>query len=95
MVAGVTPTAGRVVFTGSSGGDFLVFDSRTGKQLYRFNTGGAVAGGVTTYAAAGEQFVAVASGNSSRSIWRTNGAATIIVFGLPTRQGARSAVTGR
>ncbi|MBY0511960.1 MAG: PQQ-binding-like beta-propeller repeat protein [Rhodospirillaceae bacterium] len=83
VVAGVTPTAGGVVFTGSMNGDFLGFDSVTGKVLYRFNTGGAIAGGVSSYAVNGKQYIAVASGNSSRTIWSTKGAATIIVFGLP------------
>jgi glucose dehydrogenase len=82
-VAGVTPTAGGVVFTGSMNGDFMAFDSVTGKVLYTFNTGGAIAGGVSTYAINGKQYIAVASGNSSRTIWSTKGAATLIVFGLP------------
>ena len=83
MIAGVTPTAGGVVFTGSANGDFLALDTRTGAVLYRFNTGGAVGGGVSTYAVDGRQYVAVASGNASRTIWKTRGAATIVVFGLP------------
>jgi alcohol dehydrogenase (cytochrome c) len=87
MVAGVTPTAGGVVFTGSANGDFLALDAGTGAVLYRFNTGGAVGGGVSTYAVDGRQYVAVASGNASRTIWKTRGAATIVVFGLP--QGGR------
>lgn len=83
MVAGVTPTAGGVTMTGSTDGEFLVFDSRSGSILYRFNTGGAVGGGVSTYAVNGRQLVAVTSGNASRTIWKTKGAATLIVFGLP------------
>lgn len=83
IVAGVTPTAGGVVFTGSMNGDFLGFDATTGKILYRFNTGGAIAGGVSSYAVDGKQYIVVASGNASRTIWSTKGAATVIVFGLP------------
>jgi PQQ-dependent dehydrogenase (methanol/ethanol family) len=83
MVAGVTPTAGGLVFTGSSNGDFQALDARNGAVLYRFNTGGAVSGGVSTYSVDGRQYVAVASGNASRTIWKTRGAATIVVFGLP------------
>jgi alcohol dehydrogenase (cytochrome c) len=83
MIAGVTPTAGGVLFTGDLDGDFLVFDAKTGKVLYRFNTGGGIAGGVTTYQVDGRQYVAVASGNASRSVWHTTGAATIVVFSLP------------
>jgi PQQ-dependent dehydrogenase (methanol/ethanol family) len=83
MLAGVTPTAGGVVLTGSSDGDFLVFDGRTGQKLYSFYTGGAVAGGTTTYMVDGKQYVAVLSGNSSKALWKTSGAATLIVFALP------------
>jgi alcohol dehydrogenase (cytochrome c) len=82
IVAGVTPTAGGLLFTGDGGGDFLVFDARSGKVLYRFATGGGIAGGITTYEAGGEQLVAVPSGNSSRFVWNTSGSATVIVFGL-------------
>jgi PQQ-dependent dehydrogenase (methanol/ethanol family) len=82
MVAGVTPTAGDVILTGDLDGYFLVLDSRTGETLYRFNTGGAVAGGVSTYLIDGKQYVAAVSGNSSRTIWKTAGAATVVVFGL-------------
>jgi PQQ-dependent dehydrogenase (methanol/ethanol family) len=82
MIAGVTPTAGGVLFTGDLDGDFLVFNAKTGKILYRFNTGGGIAGGVTTYLVDGRQYVAVASGNASRTTWHTTGAATIVVFSL-------------
>jgi alcohol dehydrogenase (cytochrome c) len=88
MLAALTPTAGGVVFTGDLLGDFLVLDARTGDTLYRFNTGGAVAGGISTYLVDGKQYVAVASGNSSRN-WQpdgsASGSATIVVFSLPSR----------
>jgi PQQ-dependent dehydrogenase (methanol/ethanol family) len=83
MVAGVTPTGGGLVFTGSLDGDLLGFDAESGDILYRFNTGGAIAGGISSYAIDGKQYLAVASGNASKTIWSTKGAATLIVFGLP------------
>jgi len=85
MVGAITTTATGLVFTGSAVGDLLAFDAKTGQQLYKFYTGGAVAGGVSTYMVAGRQYVAVASGNTSKSIWfeLNAGAATIVVFGLP------------
>jgi len=83
MVAGITPTGGGLLFTGSLNGELLGVDARTGDIRYRFNTGGAIAGGVSSYAIDGRQYLAVASGNSSRTIWSTKGAATLIVFGLP------------
>ena len=81
--ATMTPTAGGVLLTGDTGGQFLVMDQKSGKVLYRFNTGGPVAGGMATYLAGGKQLVAVASGNTSRDVGAAYGAGTIVVFGLP------------
>jgi alcohol dehydrogenase (cytochrome c) len=83
MLAGITPTSGGLVLTGSGDGNVLAFDSTTGRELYSFYTGGPVAGGITTYLVRGKQYIAVPSGNSSKSLWQTGGAATLIVFGLP------------
>jgi alcohol dehydrogenase (cytochrome c) len=82
MLAGITPTASGLLLTGSADGSFLIFDSKSGRQLYRFNTGGAVAGGISTYMVGDRQYIAVPSGNSSKSLFRGSGAATMIVFGL-------------
>jgi alcohol dehydrogenase (cytochrome c) len=81
MYAGLVPTAGNVLFTGDLDGNFLVFDARDGRELYSFNTGGPLAGGVVTYERGGHQYVAVASGHSGGSIPLT-GSASIVVFGL-------------
>ena len=83
MVAGLTATAGGVLLTGDLNGDFMVLRASSGKVLYRFNTGGAIAGGISTYLHGGKQYVAVASGNSSRVVWGASGAATIFIFALP------------
>jgi len=83
MLAALTPSAGGVLFTGDLDGNFLVLDSRTGERLYRFNTGGAVAGAPSTYVIGGRQYVAITSGNLSRTVWKTNGAMTVVVFSLP------------
>ncbi|MDN5873164.1 MAG: PQQ-binding-like beta-propeller repeat protein, partial [Sinobacteraceae bacterium] len=56
IVAGVTPTAGDVTFTGDMDGHFLVLDSATGKLLLKSQTDGAVAGGVITYRIDGRQY---------------------------------------
>ena len=68
------------LFTGDLRGNFLALNARSGKELYRFNTGGPIAGGVVTYQQKGRQYVAVASGSSGGSIPLT-GSATIIIFG--------------
>jgi PQQ-dependent dehydrogenase (methanol/ethanol family) len=82
MVAGLTPTAGGLLLTGDLDGHFLALDAKTGATLFSFNTGGGVAGGLSTYLVRDKQYIAVASGNNSRTVWNSGGAATIVVFGL-------------
>jgi alcohol dehydrogenase (cytochrome c) len=83
MLASVTMTSADLVFTGELTGDFVVLDAREGNVLYRFNTGGPVTAGVTTYAVGGKQYVGVMSGAAIR-FWRTPPASsTVIIFSLP------------
>ena len=84
MLAAVTATKGNVVFTGELTGDFVVLDAWDGKVLYRFNTGGAIGGGVITYQEAGKQYMAVMSGRPS-PLWVNEiaGAPTVFLFALP------------
>lgn len=82
VVAGVTPTAGGVVFTGDMAGNFLVLDSASGKLLKKVATGGAVAGGVISYALGGTQYVASTSGNVSRLTFGVSGSPTLILYKL-------------
>jgi alcohol dehydrogenase (cytochrome c) len=62
VVAGITPTAGGVVFFGDVGGNFYALDATTGEKLWGQQLGGALGGGVITYTAGGSQKVAVAYG---------------------------------
>jgi alcohol dehydrogenase (cytochrome c) len=62
LVAGVTATAGDLVFTGELSGDLLALDARSGEVLLRTALGGPAGGGVITYSAGGVQNVAVVSG---------------------------------
>jgi alcohol dehydrogenase (cytochrome c) len=62
IVAGVTPTAGGLVFFGDVGGNFYALDAATGERLWGQKIGGAIAGGVITYAVNGVQKVAVTTG---------------------------------
>lgn len=80
MLAGVTPTAGGVTFTGCMNGDLMAFDSATGKLLYRNHTQGSIAGGVITYAVNGKQYVAATSGNISRLTWGAQGKPSIVIY---------------
>ena len=83
VLAAVTPTAGGLLLTGDSGGEFLALDARSGELLYHFQTGGPVAGGITSYEAGGRQYIAVPSGSSSRDSASATGAATLVVFTVP------------
>ena len=84
LVAAAVTTAGNLLFTGELTGDFLAFDARDGRELYRFNTGGPMGGGVVTYEVRGKQYVAAASGSPSAFWTDANpGAPTIVVFALP------------
>lgn len=82
MVAGVTPTAGGLVFTGDLNGNFLALNANNGQVLYKFPTGGGMAGGIATYEQNGNQYVAAMSGNNSRTIWHSGGSATVFIFAL-------------
>jgi alcohol dehydrogenase (cytochrome c) len=70
IVAGITPTAGGLVFFGDVGGNFFALDSATGEKLWGQKIGGALAGGVITYTVDGVQKVAVTTGFIS-PIWPT------------------------
>ena len=67
-------------------------------MLYRFNTGGPIGGGVVTYAAGGQQYIAVTSGlggGSPRNVPRTitpdvrhpQSGNALYVFALPEKTG--------
>jgi alcohol dehydrogenase (cytochrome c) len=82
IVAGVTPTAGGLVFTGDLDGNFYALDKETGEPLLSTNVGGAVAGGVVTYMVDGKQYVATTAGNVSRSTFQTAGSPRVVVMAL-------------
>ena len=84
MVGAVTTTSGGLVLTGELTGDFLVLDAGTGEELYRFNVGGPIGGGVVSYEVKGKQYIAVMSGRPS-AFWASahSGAPTAFVFAIP------------
>ena len=82
ILAGVTPTAGGVVFTADMGGILYALDASDGRVVWQFDSGQSAGGGVITYTANGRQLVGIASGMKS-TVWP--GAAQqsrILVFGL-------------
>ncbi|HEX3466431.1 MAG TPA: PQQ-binding-like beta-propeller repeat protein, partial [Candidatus Elarobacter sp.] len=82
MLAGVTPTATGVAFTGDMEGNVLALDSATGKVLYKDHTQGSIAGSVVTYAVNGKQYLAATSGNISRLTWGNSGTPTLLIYSL-------------
>jgi PQQ-dependent dehydrogenase (methanol/ethanol family) len=83
LVAGITSTAGGLVFTGDLRGDFMAFDARTGTIRWNYPTGRPIGGGVVTYRAAGKQLVAVAAGMHAPVTWKLESPpAKVVVFGL-------------
>ena len=82
VLGAVTPTAGRIVFTGDMGGNLYALDADEGAKLWSSNLGGAIAGGVISYDAGAGQRVAVAVGMTS-PIWPTaKVTAKVVVLGL-------------
>jgi alcohol dehydrogenase (cytochrome c) len=82
MLAGAVPTASGVTFTGDMAGNVLVFDSATGKVLFKDTTQGSIAGGVVPYSVDGTEYLAVTSGNISRLTWGNHGSPTLVVYAL-------------
>jgi alcohol dehydrogenase (cytochrome c) len=82
LVAGVTVTAGGVLFTGDLNDNFVALDANTGRTLYTFNTGGSVGGGVISYELSGKQYVAATSGAIS-GFFGGNGTSAVVIFALP------------
>lgn len=83
MVAGITATAGGLVFTGTLDGELVAYDAETGAVAWRNAIGKPIGGGVISYSAGGKQYVAAAAGLNS-PIWPVQGGpARVVVFGLP------------
>ncbi|MCY4270858.1 MAG: PQQ-dependent dehydrogenase, methanol/ethanol family [Gammaproteobacteria bacterium] len=61
--AGITTTAGGLLFSGSVDGYFFALDAASGEELWNISLGARVHAAPMTYAVDGEQFVTIASGN--------------------------------
>jgi alcohol dehydrogenase (cytochrome c) len=82
MLAGVTPTAGGLVFAADLGGQLYAADADSGRILWQTDTGQSTGGGIVTYLAGGRQLLGVASGMKS-PVW-PGGAqqSRVLVYGL-------------
>jgi len=84
MVASVTPTAGGLVLTGDTKGNFLAFDAKTGQVLLKKNLGDPIGGGIITYEIGGVQYVAVAGGMKNKVTQQTDsGPAWVAILAVP------------
>jgi alcohol dehydrogenase (cytochrome c) len=61
--AGITSTAGGLLFSGSADGYFFALDAATGEELWHISLGRRVHAAPMTYSVEGKQFVTIASGN--------------------------------
>jgi alcohol dehydrogenase (cytochrome c) len=85
LVAGITPTAGGIVFTGDFDGNLLAFDSASGKVVFKTKAGGPIGGGISTYAINGKQYVAVAAGMKNAIMKTESGPAEVVIYALGAR----------
>src|SRR5215831_2555477 len=83
VLAGVTPTAGGLVFSADLAGHVRAFDAEKGAVLWDQDLGQSIGGGIVSYSAGDRQLIAVASGMKSR-IWPgATDQSRIQVFGIP------------
>jgi len=61
---GVMATDGGVLFASSREGNFIALDAKSGKPLWRYQTGGNMTASPMSFAVDGRQYVAVASGDA-------------------------------
>ena len=95
ILAGVTPTAGGLVFAADMEGNFFAFDKKTGKVVHQRRMDGAIGGGLVTYESNDAQRIAVAVGMTS-PIWPAPKiTARIVVLGLPDEEADEVAANDR
>ena len=82
ILAGVTPTAGGVVFTADLGGHVYALDADTGNRLWETDTHQSIGGGIVTYVAGGRELVAVASGMRSPTWPGGASQSRILIYGV-------------
>jgi alcohol dehydrogenase (cytochrome c) len=82
VLAGVTPTAGGLVFSAALNGDLYAFDAKTGNILWQTSTGLSTGGGIVSYAVNGKQYIAVAAGMKSRAWPGAPKKSLIMIYGL-------------
>jgi len=82
IFAGVTPTAGDVVFAADLGGVLYALDADSGQLLWSQDLGQSNGGDIITYRAGGRQLVGIASGMKSPNWPFVGEVSRIMVYGL-------------
>ena len=85
--SGVLATAGGLLFHGGTDGYFRAFDSRTGDEVWRFQTGFGADAPAAVYEIDGEEYVTIAAGGSRDGLRE----AREISLGLQARRTLESA----
>ncbi len=85
MVASVTPTAGGILLTGDTKGNFLAFHAANGQVLLKKDLHDAIGGGISTYMLGGTQYVAIAGGMKNPIVQTESGPAWVAIFTLPKK----------
>ena len=75
---GTMSTSGGLIFSGDEDGYFMAFDARTGKNLWKLNTGSAIKTAPITYVVNGRQYVSMPSGGA------------VLTFALPESAASES-----
>jgi alcohol dehydrogenase (cytochrome c) len=73
FTSGVLTTGGGLAFAGSPEGIFAAYDTRTGKQLWSYQTGSGIVGSPMSFFIDGKQYIAVPSGWGGWTGWATWG----------------------
>jgi alcohol dehydrogenase (cytochrome c) len=81
LIGGVLATAGGLVFNGEANGWFKAFDSKSGKELWKYNCGAGVNAPAVSYMVKGKQYVAVAAGGNNQIDSKRGN--SVFVFAMP------------
>jgi alcohol dehydrogenase (cytochrome c) len=81
LIGGVLATAGDLVFNGEANGWFKAFDSKSGKELWKYNCGAGVNAPAVSYMVGGKQYVAVAAGGNNQIDSKRGN--SVFVFAMP------------
>jgi PQQ-dependent dehydrogenase (methanol/ethanol family) len=80
LIGGLLATAGGLVFNGEGNGWFKAFDSKTGKELWKYQCGAGVNAPPVSYTVNGKQYIAVAAGGNTQLDFKRGN--SVFVFAL-------------